>query len=520
MLGYYAHRVLSAESTRVDDAYMFLRYANNILADGAYAWNPNGPQTYGCTSIPHAYFVAGSRLLFPDSADGRLLTLGSGLVGGLALLVLALAGALHARSELWRRPSSVAVFVFPWLVFNESFLYHATSGMDTMLSLLANGALLCALAALARAQTVGRAVWLALAAYATFLTRPDNGLYMILVPALYLGLVLRSERRIIGSFFVALFALLAVDAGVKWLTFGNPLPLSYYVKRTGFYDGYAGAHKWNPVGYVVDFCLAAWPFWAAALLTMRRRDGRYLVVFALPLVATFAYYFGVVQIVGAFYRFYLPSMAFLVVLAIVLLDRFWLGKRPRALGKPLLIRCGVAVACIGVLFFGRGALASTYERAFLDNPSVEGYRLRFPETDDLPRLGWWRSIEVMTTLAGRLPPETTIAASEHGRLGAAHPALRIVDLTGLHNPAMAHQGFSMETVVAESPALIWFPHDDYVKIRFDIYRDAVFRRDYVFLPSGLDYGIAVRRDREDIYRLVSRVFGRVYEVRSLKEYAR
>ena len=67
MVGFYAYRMLAAESTRVDDAYMFLRYADNILAGNGFAWNPDGPRTYGCTSIAHAFLVAGARALFPDS---------------------------------------------------------------------------------------------------------------------------------------------------------------------------------------------------------------------------------------------------------------------------------------------------------------------------------------------------------------------------------------------------------------------------------------------------------------------
>jgi len=34
-----------------DDAYMFSRYAHNILNNGAIAWNPDGVPTYGATSL-------------------------------------------------------------------------------------------------------------------------------------------------------------------------------------------------------------------------------------------------------------------------------------------------------------------------------------------------------------------------------------------------------------------------------------------------------------------------------------
>ena len=518
MLGVYSYRMLAAESTRVDDAYMFLRYAANILEGNGFAWNPGGPRTYGCTSIPHAFLVAGARALFPNSAGGTLLTRSSAVFGGLALVLLAIAGALHAKSEPLRSPLVVGVLVFPMLVFNEAFLYHASSGMDTMLSFAANCALLCALALVSRAPTMQRALLLALCAYGAFLVRPDNGLYMLLVPTLYLLLILRCGRRITIGFVATLVALLLVDGAAKWIVFGDPMPLSFYVKATGFYDGYAGEHKWNPVREVVDFTLATSPLWGAMVLTAKRCDWRYLAVFLAPLVVTFTYFFSVVQIVGSFYRFYLPSFAFLVVLAIVLLDRWWLDGRRRSLGAGFAARVGLIAAAIGVLAFAKNDLAAAYERVFLDNPTVESYRLRFPETEKLPRLGWWRSIEVMTSLSGRLPAGTTIAASEHGMLGATNPTLRIVDLVGLHDPDFAHLGFSMDRVAVESPALIWFPHDDYVKIRFDIYRDAGFRRDYVFLPTALDYGLAIRRDREDVYRLVSRVLRRVYEVTSLEAY--
>ena len=216
-----------------------------------------------------------------------------------------------------------------------------------MLSFAANCALLCALALVSRAPTMQRALLLALCAYGAFLVRPDNGLYMLLVPTLYLLLILRCGRRITIGFVATLVALLLVDGAAKWIVFGDPMPLSFYVKATGFYDGYAGGHKWNPVREVVDFTLATSPLWGAMVLTAKRCDWRYLAVFLAPLVVTFTYFSSVVQITGSFYRFYLPSFAFLVVLAIVLLDRWWLDGRRRSLGAGFAARVGLIAAAIG-----------------------------------------------------------------------------------------------------------------------------------------------------------------------------
>ncbi|MDP6777923.1 MAG: hypothetical protein QGI83_14290, partial [Candidatus Latescibacteria bacterium] len=35
----------------LDDAFMFVRYADRLLADGRLAWNPGGESTYGPTSL-------------------------------------------------------------------------------------------------------------------------------------------------------------------------------------------------------------------------------------------------------------------------------------------------------------------------------------------------------------------------------------------------------------------------------------------------------------------------------------
>src|SRR5438105_14248162 len=64
-----------------DDAYMFMRYADNIINHHVYGWNP-GEKAFGCTSIVYTFFIAliksGSLLLgFTNSVrnDGTILIL-------------------------------------------------------------------------------------------------------------------------------------------------------------------------------------------------------------------------------------------------------------------------------------------------------------------------------------------------------------------------------------------------------------------------------------------------------------
>src|ERR1700742_3605792 len=49
----------------VDDAYMFIRYADNIIKGGTYGWNLH-EKTFGCTSIPYTFFILGLKELKLD----------------------------------------------------------------------------------------------------------------------------------------------------------------------------------------------------------------------------------------------------------------------------------------------------------------------------------------------------------------------------------------------------------------------------------------------------------------------
>ena len=84
MLGVYSYRMLAAESTRFDDAYMFLRYAANILEGNGFAWNPGGHERTGAPALPMLSWLLGhapsfriapaepfSRARQPSSADSR-----------------------------------------------------------------------------------------------------------------------------------------------------------------------------------------------------------------------------------------------------------------------------------------------------------------------------------------------------------------------------------------------------------------------------------------------------------------
>ena len=66
-----------------DDAYMFLRYADNFISSGEFSWNQSDGPAYGCTSAMQLFWATGLRYISPD-LDGRDLLMGSSLFMGVA----------------------------------------------------------------------------------------------------------------------------------------------------------------------------------------------------------------------------------------------------------------------------------------------------------------------------------------------------------------------------------------------------------------------------------------------------
>ncbi|HUM28423.1 MAG TPA: hypothetical protein PKN81_19430, partial [Anaerolineales bacterium] len=87
LLLYYIDVFRTAGPTTFDDAYMFIRYADNFIHGYGFAWNPDGVQTYGATSILYLGLVIIARIIFQGLGSGKLLVaLSAGL--GLPAIVL------------------------------------------------------------------------------------------------------------------------------------------------------------------------------------------------------------------------------------------------------------------------------------------------------------------------------------------------------------------------------------------------------------------------------------------------
>jgi len=510
---FFVHQNLT---TTFDDAYMFLRYAENALAGHGIAWNPDGVQTYGATSLLYLGLVIVGRGLFPFADASAILVVTSCVLGLAALTLMVLVLGRVAVSDFFRKNFFILpVFMAVLFFLSPDYLFHATSGMDTTLAMLCNTLVIFAALNWVGRENTASLLMLIAAAYASFLARPDDLIYAVVFPALY-GLFFLRENRVkkVFQFGMGLAAVLAIDTAVKYVVFGDPLPLPFYAKTAGYDDGYTGAGRWNPVAYLFDFLGLMFPFIFIAMISVSRHTRRLAAAFFIPVLVTFTYFFSVTQIMGFGARYYFPSVPFFVIGAWMLFDRRLEQVRPAVVFRsPLRIAATVVAASILFLPPVGALLEAAYERTFIATLRVyeSGFAQDF-ETE-LPELGWWQSIDAVSAICEKLPAGTKVGLSEYGLVGARCVHIHIIDPLGLHDPFFAHNGFSSTEFFNREPDLIWFPHPDYADIISSIQDDLRFQTNYEYYPGAFDYGIAIRKDAEaydDILMSVQRVWEETY----------
>jgi hypothetical protein len=262
------------------------------------------------------------------------------------------------------------------------------------------------------------------------------------------------------------------------------------------------------------------------LLTTPRRSVPRVLAVLVPVGLVFSYYATVTQIMGMYYRYYYPSLPFLVMAASIgLADR----QRTTADGT-LPIRPSVArVVLAGALLTGvnhvplRMAVDRLWSQHVIGEPvhilPVTHYVTE--AAHELPALGWVGSMEAFSTLLSSLPQGVSIAASEHGILGARFLNTTVIDLVGLHDKTIARGGFQPGYVVARQPDLIWLPHPDYTGEVAALLDHPAFQRDYDFYPGAFDHGLAVLRrspHRATILEGLATAFAHVYPGQQLADH--
>jgi hypothetical protein len=505
MVGARLVALAHAAPTEFDDAYMYLRYADHLVAGQGMAWNPGEASIYGVTSLLHLAAVTLVMIVFPWLAHASVLQVASGgaAMGFLAALIgIATLCSRHVR--LHRNWIFWAAVVLPLVAFREAFGFQASTGMDTMVSALANAVLVFCALRLATAPTVSRAWSAALAAGLAVIARPDNLLCALLCPLLATWLLApRHRTKAIVTFGAIAGGLLAVLALAEWLLLGSPLPLSFFAKQPWYYCGFVGEFTWNPFLFLRVFALSAWPFVAALILFADGSGLRRAVALLGPVLATFLVLFRFNQIMGHLGRFYYPFLPFFVAAGALEFDAWLARLRTGRAGRPatMLLR---ATAALAVTLVG-GLSLSVAAEAYSDRSQtqrfavVDGFHTTAPMP--LPEMDSWQAALAVAEIARAAPPGATLAMSEHGLPGALAPQTTIIDVLGLHDPYFARHGFSAAELLGRKPDVLWLPHSDHTQMLRDILDSDDFWKHYVFYPDAFFHGIALRTDGPNFARL-------------------
>ena len=486
-----AWTLAAAPPTDFDDAYMFVRYADNLRGGFGMVWNRGGEPVYGATGLVHLGLVTLVRALAPAWPDFRALACATLVAAAVALGILA-AIASRFATHPWLRgaPERALVAVVAAVAFSEAFVFHSGTGMDTMSAVAASGGVVWAALALAARPTPRAAAVCALVGWIAIEARPDGALVAAGMPLLAVALFGGGRRRALAACFLApLSALVGASLLAKQHWLGTALPLAFWAKRPFAYAGFAGEYTWNPFWFLAVFCRAAAPLGVVIVAGARRRHARTLAVLLVPAAATVAALFAVNQVMGHLGRFYFPSLPALVAAAAVVSDGL-----PPVGARALAIRAAVAA----VLIFGGGAALDAagrrYEARAERQPLADLGGYTVAAAAPLPELDSWRASVEMAELAAAAPAGARLAMSEHGLVAARAPDAVIVDVLGLHDRWFARHGFSAAELFRRRPDLIWMPHPDYTQMIRDLLDADELWRDYDFYPDALTFGVAVRRD--------------------------
>lgn len=508
----------------LDDAYMYIRYADHILGGQGVRWNVGGPPTFGATSLGYLAWVTVVRALTPGDPFRTIMhaSMVPGLLVGFALILLATRSALPTAALPWGLACGW-LFLLQSPLINHIILIHAFTGMETTFSVLVLAVILLIHDAARRSTNAPVLVLAGLTPVMAYLARPDLLPFPlgVLLLSVFLSREPAQRRRAVRALGGSLIALALLAAGC-WLYFGTPVPLSFFAKSAGVYgDGVRAAYATAAVddlyAFVQRYALLFIPaaIYSGHLLRWARRQPEALDLGVLcGCVVFLAYHLGfVVPIMHYYERFYTPMLPAVAWLAFRGVQKLVEGiSRPWTLETRK--HAAQWVVCVAAVGLGWAVLPIDLIRRALPIPlAPEGLNLadslRIASVgraeDDLRRYdvlrnyrvkwaNYWYRLDEFSIF----PDNVVIATTEVGHVAALNPNKRIIDLSGLNDARFIFHGWDMDAMLrTDHPDVIYLPHPDYEKIRDALRTCSRFHEEYdVFEPSALGgarFGVALRR---------------------------
>ena len=476
----------------VDDALISMQYAKNWVLGHGLVFNP-GERVEGYTNFLWVVVLAPLYAL-SSGAGLDFILLVTRVNIGLAVLTLVLVYAIG--KQLWGNSLLPTLLALGLCAVDNSYVVWATLGLET--HLLTFWMLIAVWLLGTRLET--RGIWIGLALTFAQMTRPDAGLFNVVLISGLVAAWLVARKR--GAAEARAQSKVLLDASVTWLGlygayflwryqyYGWLFPNTYYAKVGGDFDGWE-----RGLAYVRSFMsergwLPALAF-AAALVksTVLRSVTIYLAVHTLYVMWVGGDYF-------TGHRFFVPQVPLFALALAALLHE--LMVRTRQLFRDAFEKRSE------LAFWARAIAACTLAGLlwllYEDGKQTGPLRTEILEQGGLLRI----NRNFMGWLSEHKPKEASLATCAIGSAGFDGKFERVVDTCGIIDPVVAHRPvrnfgaglpghekhLTLEETLAKKPTYIdpmggltmnYWPHGYYLdaSMRLDLVKtvEGIWRRD-------------------------------------------
>lgn len=509
LLAFHLFVYFNASSVQ-DDAYMFVRYADNILNTGEASFNSGHEATYGLTSPSFLAMVLPLRVVFAHNPVLTMLFASS--ISAILFLIL-LMYLLHVTTggeNTLVKQGIFLVILVSIICDAENFSVHFTSGMDTMLALAFLTAYILVSIRCRESVTLFSVLFTGILGGLAFSIRPDLLIFCFALPLTTIFFSSTRKKKIHAASILLLTILVVLLQILFYSKFLNsPLPLPFYAKSINHYGAYfQEMYKLFPIKGLVKFIFSfplLFSVVGIALFIDVKSLWRWISettrgLFFATLFFMVYHLFFVTPIMDYSQRFYYPALPAIMLLSIQSARFIFKRTSLKELIESLKDGTVNSRAILALLFlfpvfaFGPRITQSSYEllTSCKDNYNgfdvAEEYRARWT--------GYWFRLDEFSLL----PDDLVMAATEIGHPLAMNPYKTVIDMTGLNETRIAHSGFSADSFFYYyQPDLIFMPHPDYQDMIESINENSYFINNYEVFSVGYlstTLSLAIREDSE------------------------
>jgi len=500
----------------LDDAFMFTRYADNMIDYGKLSWNPGGLPTYGATSILYIFFIIPIRLIIPGNT-GLVASLSSILSGILFIVFMLLILTKYTGADRRLRRAFVLFFFFSIAYPFGLEADHFASGMDTCFTLSYLALFILLAKQYEKKPSATAAVILGTVGGLAFFARPDLLIYTYIAPLsiAFFSADRKDKRNALIAFSVTVLVTAAQICIAYWY-FNSPLPLSFYIKGVKYYGEHIyEIYKYKPVSQLVIYIISYWLLFALIISSliigfrnwMTRTSGLDKGLLMATFIFIFYYLFFVLQIMYNGQRFYYPTLPALIYLAaksaVIIIDKVKESLRPKDIEfpkslAPLLMACFMGIIALPIFM-----VIQDVRKGFTQK-IIGHYKI----DKNYSYMKWYALPEFSA-----LPDDLVMATTEIGLVSMLNPRKQVIDMAGLNETYFAHNGFSADLLFHKyNPDLIYMPHPHYREMKRQIIENPYFQQHYIYFTGDqLHYilGVSLRTDSK-YYQAMQNIINKAF----------